>query len=88
MLQYGIWRYADKKLVWSFKQGERVIDDPTVVLAVEARIPDPRERNGATTVFRRLPINFTRQISGSVVSHKPKPCSRNRLRQQSTTRSS
>lgn len=55
VLQYGIWRYADKKLVWSFKQGERVIDDPTVVLAVEAREFRIRERNGATTVFRRLP---------------------------------
>ena len=55
MLQYGIWRYADKKLGLELQAGRTVIDDPTVVLAVEARKFRIRERNGATTVFRRLP---------------------------------
>lgn len=55
VLQYGIWRYEDKKLIWSFKQGERVMDDPTVVLSVEAGKFSIRERNGATTQFTRLP---------------------------------
>lgn len=55
VLQYGIWRYEDKKLIWSFKQGDRVIDDPTVVLSVEAAKFSIRERDGATTVFERLP---------------------------------
>jgi len=54
VLQYGIWRYADNKLIWSFKQGERVIDDPTAVLSVDAREFRIRERDGATTVFSRL----------------------------------
>lgn len=55
VLQYGIWRYADKKLIWSFKQGDRVMDDPTAVLSVEASQFSIRERDGATTVFKRLP---------------------------------
>lgn len=55
VLQYGIWRYENKKLVWSFKQGERVIDDATAVLSVERGSFSIRERNGATTVFTRLP---------------------------------
>lgn len=55
VLQYGIWRYEDKKLIWSFKQGERVMDDPTAVLSVDASRFSIRERDGATTVFTRLP---------------------------------
>lgn len=55
VLQYGIWRYEDKKLIWSFKQGDRVSDDPTTVLSVEPGAFSIRERDGATTVFKRLP---------------------------------
>lgn len=55
VLQYGIWRYEDKKLIWSFRQGERVIDDPTAVLSVDTGKFSIRERDGATTVFTRLP---------------------------------
>jgi hypothetical protein len=54
ILQYGIWRYADKKIIWSIKDGARVIDDPTPVLAVERAEFRLQERDGATTVFRRL----------------------------------
>ncbi len=54
ILQYGVWRYEDKKIIWSIKQGSRVIDDPTPVLAVERAEFRLKERDGATTVFRRL----------------------------------
>ncbi|MBF1165342.1 MAG: hypothetical protein HXL68_09890 [Dechloromonas agitata] len=54
VLQYGLWRVEGKTLVWSVRQGERVIDDPTPVLAVERDMFSVRERDGATTVFRRL----------------------------------
>lgn len=55
LLQYGVWRYEDKKLVWSFKQGERVFDDATAVLSVDAGKFSILERDGATTEFKRLP---------------------------------
>jgi len=54
ILQYGVWRYADKKIIWSIKQGERIIDDPTPVLAVDRAEFRLKEQDGATTVFRRL----------------------------------
>jgi hypothetical protein len=54
ILQYGIWRYEDKKIIWSIKQGSRVIDDPNPVLAVERAEFCLKERDGATTVFRRI----------------------------------
>ena len=54
ILQYGVWRYADKRIIWSVKQGGRVIDDPTPVLAVKRAEFRLKERDGATTVFRRL----------------------------------
>ncbi|MCG2575558.1 hypothetical protein LZ012_00960 [Dechloromonas sp. XY25] len=55
VLQYGVWRYADKTLIWSIKQGERIMDDPTPVLSVESDRFTLKERNGTTTVFKRLP---------------------------------
>lgn len=55
VLQYGVWRYEDPRLIWSFKQGDRVIDDPTTVLSVERAAFQIRERDGATMLFRRLP---------------------------------
>lgn len=54
VLQYGVWRYADKKMIWSIRQGNRVIDDPTQVLAVTHMEFRLKEQDGATTVFRRL----------------------------------
>lgn len=55
VLQYGIWRYTDKTLIWSIKQGSRIMDDPTPVLSVEPDQFTLKERDGATTVFKRLP---------------------------------
>jgi hypothetical protein len=54
ILQYGIWRYENEKIIWSIKQGGRVIDDPTPVLSVDRAEFRLKERDGATTVFRRL----------------------------------
>jgi hypothetical protein len=54
ILQYGIWRYEDKTIIWSIKQGSRVIDDPNPVLAVERAEFRLKERDGTTTVFRRI----------------------------------
>jgi hypothetical protein len=54
ILQYGVWRYADKKIIWSIRQDRRIIDDATPVLAVEPKVFRVKERDGTTTVFRRL----------------------------------
>ena len=53
-LQYGLWRYEGDKLIWTIKQDGRVIDDVNPVLTVSAKEFQVRERNGETTVFRRL----------------------------------
>lgn len=55
VLQYGLWRYADKQLVWTYKQGSQFLDDANPVLSVEAGSFSLRETNGTSTVFQRLP---------------------------------
>lgn len=54
VLQYGIWRYEDKKIVWTIKQGTRISDDVNPVLSVTPAEFRLKERDGTTTVFRRL----------------------------------
>ncbi|MBS1144834.1 MAG: hypothetical protein H6R14_2240 [Proteobacteria bacterium] len=54
ILQYGVWRYSDKKLIWSIRLDGRIIDDANPVLSVERSTFQLKERDGATTVFRRL----------------------------------
>lgn len=54
VLQYGVWRYADNKIVWTIKQGARVSDDANPVLAVGPAEFRLREQDGTTTVFKRL----------------------------------
>lgn len=54
VMQYGVWQYQDRKILWSFKTTDGVIHDKTRVLSVtpdEFRI---RERDGSTTTFSRL----------------------------------
>lgn len=55
VLQYGVWRYEKRQLIWSFKRKAMVSDDPNPLLSMapdEFRI---RETDGSTTVFKRLP---------------------------------
>lgn len=54
LLQYGVWRYEGKQIIWSIKQGGRIIDDPNPVLSVTPAEFRLRERDGQTTVFKRL----------------------------------
>lgn len=54
VMQYGVWQYKDRKILWSYKADDAVIHDKTRVLSVtpdEFRI---RERDGSTTTFSRL----------------------------------
>ena len=54
VLQYGVWRYEGKQIIWSIKQGGRIMDDPTPVLSVTPAEFRLKERDGQTTVFKRL----------------------------------
>ena len=54
VLQYGVWRYADNKIIWTIKQGGRLSDDVNPVVSVEPKEFRLKERDGTTTVFRRL----------------------------------
>lgn len=52
--QFGVWQYADDAIVWSIKQDGRIGHDTNKVLSVKPEEFSVRERDGSTTVFRRL----------------------------------
>jgi len=54
VLQYGIWRFENNKIIWTIKQGSRINDDVNPVLSVGANEFQVRERDGSTTVFKRI----------------------------------
>jgi hypothetical protein len=54
VLQYGIWRLENDKIIWSIKQGNRITDDANLVLSANAREFRVREQDGSTTVFKRI----------------------------------
>ena len=54
VLQYGLWRYEDKKIIWSVKQDGRLMDDPNPVLAVTPEAFSLKELDGSTTDFRKV----------------------------------
>lgn len=54
ILQYGVWRYADKKIIWTIKQGTQISDDVNPVVSLGPGEFRLQERDGTTTVFRRL----------------------------------
>lgn len=55
VLQYGLWRFADQKLIWSVKQEGKLVDDPNPVLTMAPTEFSVQELNGSTTVFKRVP---------------------------------
>lgn len=54
VLEFGVWQYADNAIVWSYKQDGRIGHDPNKVLSVKPKEFSVRERDGSTTVFKRL----------------------------------
>jgi len=54
VLQYGIWRYEGKKITWTIKQGSQLSDDVNPVLSITETEFQLAERDGTTTVFKRL----------------------------------
>jgi len=54
VLQYGIWRYENKKIIWTIKRGNQIIDDVNPVLSVGADEFRVSEQDGSTTIFRKI----------------------------------
>jgi len=54
VLQYGVWQYSDRKLIWSFKIDSRIGHDLNPVLSVSPREFRIQESDRTTTIFTRL----------------------------------
>ena len=54
-LQYGVWRYENQRIVWTFKVDDHVSHEANAVLSVSANEFRLREADQTTSVFTRLP---------------------------------
>jgi hypothetical protein len=54
VLQFGVWQYEGRRIVWTFKDGSHVGHEANAVLSVSEREFQLRERDLSTTVFKRL----------------------------------
>ena len=52
--QYGVWHYFDNKILWSVRVDGTIIHDPNPVLSAGPNEFQLRERDGSTTIFRKL----------------------------------
>lgn len=54
ILQYGVWEFKNKKIIWSYKIDSSVGHDPNVVLLANSREFQVRESDGSITTFSKL----------------------------------
>jgi len=54
VLQYGVWEYKNKNIIWSFKTDRGVLRDVNAVLSVSPREFKLSEADKTTTVFTKL----------------------------------
>lgn len=54
VIQYGVWQYLHNEILWSFQQDGQLGHDANPVVSVSPKEFRLRERNGTTTVFRRI----------------------------------
>ena len=54
VLQYGVWQYKDKRIIWSYKIGSHVGHDSNPVLSATAHEFQVGESDGTTTTFKKL----------------------------------
>jgi hypothetical protein len=54
VLQYGLWHVQDKKIIWSFKKGERMGREGDPILSAKQGEFKVREGDGSTTTFTQL----------------------------------
>ncbi len=55
ILQYGVWQYKDKKIIWSFKQiDSHILHDVNPVLSATPQEFRVQENDRSITIFKRL----------------------------------
>lgn len=54
VLQHGVWRYADKKLIWTVRLSGGILHDVNPVLSVGSVEFQISEKDGSLTTFKRL----------------------------------
>lgn len=54
ILQYGVWQYKDKQLVWSYQMGSDIGHDVDPILEVEKNTFKVLEADKSVTTFTRL----------------------------------
>jgi len=54
VLQYGVWEYKNKKIIWSFKRGTQVDHDVNSVLLSTPQEFQLLESDRTITTFRRI----------------------------------
>jgi hypothetical protein len=55
VLQYGVWQYQDKKIIWSFKQSDsHILHDVNPVLSATPQEFQVQENDRTITTFKKL----------------------------------
>ena len=54
VLQYGVWTFKNKQIIWSYKIDDNIGHDPNFVLSVTPREFKLRESDGKITTFSKL----------------------------------
>ncbi|MDO8991103.1 MAG: hypothetical protein Q7U91_15880 [Sideroxyarcus sp.] len=57
VLQYGLWRYENKRITWTYKINSQIENDVNAVVSLTPQEFHVRERDGTTTIFFRLDHN-------------------------------
>jgi len=54
VLQYGVWEYKDKNIIWSFKTDRGVLRDVNPVVSISPKEFKLTELDKSTTIFTKL----------------------------------
>lgn len=55
VMQFGVWTYDRRRLIWSHKSGAQVLHDITLLVDYQRATFKVREADGSVTTFTRLP---------------------------------
>ena len=54
IMQYGVWQVAGQNIIWSFKDGGRIVHDINPIVSVAPNEFKVREQDHTTTTFTRV----------------------------------